>query len=65
MLECLGIDKIVLLTNNPSKIESLGRLPIRVVDHQRLLGAVNPYNCNYLTTKATRAGHLLNGAAGE
>lgn len=65
MLQCLGIDKIVLLTNNPSKIESLGRLPIRVVDHQRLLGAVNPYNCNYLTTKATRAGHLLNGAAGE
>lgn len=65
MLQCLGIDKIVLLTNNPSKIESLGRLPIRVVDHQRLLGAVNPYNCNYLTTKATRAGHLLNGTTGE
>jgi GTP cyclohydrolase II len=65
MLECLGIDKIVLLTNNPSKIESLGRLPIRVVDHRRLHGAVNPYNCHYLTTKATRAGHLLNGTAGE
>lgn len=65
MLECLGIDKIVLLTNNPSKIESLGRLPIRVVDHQRLLGAVNPYNCHYLATKAARAGHLLNGTAGE
>lgn len=64
MLECLDIDKIVLLTNNPNKIALLGASRIRVAAHQRLLGSINAHNCNYLTTKANRAGHLLTPGAG-
>lgn len=64
MLECLGIRNVVLLTNNPSKIASLGRSNIRVSGHQRLMGRVNPHNCDYLETKASRSGHLLSDGAG-
>ena len=59
MLALLGFKKIVLMTNNPGKITALESFGVDVVGHQRLIGAVNPHNHNYLTTKAERAGHML------
>jgi len=57
ILEYFGIKKIQLLTNNPSKIESLKnivitkRLPIQI--------KANPYNKEYLNVKKNQMGHLL------
>lgn len=59
MLDLLGFNRIVMLTNNPDKIHAIEETGVIVEGHRRLLGAVNPHNAVYLSTKATRAGHLL------
>jgi 3,4-dihydroxy 2-butanone 4-phosphate synthase/GTP cyclohydrolase II len=59
ILKNLGVTKISLLTNNPSKIEELQRLGIEVVERIPLQGEVNPENARYLLTKAARMNHLL------
>lgn len=59
MLDLLGFRRIVMLTNNPDKIHAIEETGVTVEGHRRLLGAVNPHNAVYLSTKATRAGHLL------
>lgn len=59
MLALLGYRQITLMTNNPEKISALEDFGVNVVGHQRLIGAVNPHNQNYLSTKAARSGHLL------
>ncbi len=59
MLALLGYRRITLMTNNPGKIEALEDFGVNVVGHQRLIGAVNPHNHDYLQTKARRAGHYL------
>lgn len=59
MLALLGFHKITLMTNNPEKISALEDFGVNVVEHQRIIGSVNPHNENYLSTKAARAGHLL------
>ncbi len=59
MLDLLGFRRIVMLTNNPDKIRAIEQTGVVVEGHRRLLGAVNPHNAVYLSTKATRAGHLL------
>ncbi len=55
----LGLSSIKLMTNNPGKISALENFGVNVVGHQRIIGAVNPHNHNYLHTKAARAGHML------
>lgn len=62
MLDLLGFRRIVMLTNNPDKIRAIEQTGVTVEGHRRLLGAVNPHNAVYLSTKATRAGHLLDKA---
>ncbi len=59
MLDLLGFRRIVMLTNNPDKIRAIEQTGVVVEGHRRLLGTVNPHNAVYLSTKATRAGHLL------
>lgn len=59
MLELLGFRSVVMLTNNPDKIQGLEEAGLVVHGHRRLLGSVNPHNAAYLSTKAVRAGHLL------
>lgn len=59
MLDLLGFRRIVMLTNNPDKIRAIEETGVIVEGTRRLLGAVNPHNAVYLSTKATRAGHLL------
>lgn len=61
MLALLGFRKITLMTNNPGKISALEDFGVNVVGHQRIMGTVNPHNHNYLHTKASRAGHMLEG----
>jgi GTP cyclohydrolase II len=62
MLDLLGFRRIVMLTNNPDKIRAIEQTGVTVEGHRRLLGAVNSHNAVYLSTKATRAGHLLDKA---
>ena len=58
MLRALGIERITLLTNNPSKITALRRGGIEVAGRLPLIAPVNRHNSRYLRTKRERAGHL-------
>jgi GTP cyclohydrolase II len=59
MLMALGVKSIRLMTNNPRKIEDLGRHGIHV--HGRIPHVMPPnqYNRFYLETKAAKSGHLI------
>jgi GTP cyclohydrolase II len=59
MLELLGCKRVLLLTNNPAKLDGLVRAGIEVSGRIPLQGAINSDNRRYLTAKATRAGHKL------
>lgn len=58
MLADLGLDRIRLLTNNPSKIAALERDGIRVAERVGLPAIVTGDNATYLATKRRRLGHL-------
>jgi 3,4-dihydroxy 2-butanone 4-phosphate synthase/GTP cyclohydrolase II len=59
ILEDLGVKSILLLTNNPSKIEALHELGIAVSARVPLQVKARPENAEYLYTKARRMNHLL------
>jgi GTP cyclohydrolase II len=59
MLRHLGIDKIRLMTNNPTKMEALALSGVDVVERVRHAMPSNPHNQAYLETKAVRSGHML------
>lgn len=59
MLALLSVKRITLMTNNPEKVVALEGFGIEVAGQKRLIGAVNPHNQRYLSTKARRAGHIL------
>jgi 3,4-dihydroxy 2-butanone 4-phosphate synthase/GTP cyclohydrolase II len=48
------------MTNNPSKVENLMELGIRVDDRVGLEAPVHPENAFYLATKVRRMRHMLN-----
>lgn len=54
-----NVRSVRLLTNNPSKIESLRALGVNVTDRVPLQPRVTPDNAHYLRTKAERMRHLL------
>ena len=64
MLSDLGVESVVLLTNNPAKVDALrddgvqvsGRLPVHIEP--------NEHSRDYLLTKRARMGHML-GNLGE
>ena len=58
MLRELGVKRIRLLTNNPSKINALMEHGIKVVGRLPLVVPVNSHNQRYLKAKLDRAGHL-------
>lgn len=64
MLAALGIRRVQLMTNNPLKILALAEGGIDVVERQALYGSLNVHNHRYLSAKAERAGHLLDGVFG-
>jgi GTP cyclohydrolase II len=59
MLEMLGIRRIVLLTNNPTKVNDLAELGIEITGRLPIEAPVNSDNARYLAAKAARAGHQL------
>jgi len=59
MLQMLGATRVVLLTNNPDKLDSLAKAGIEISGRMPLVTPVNADNRRYLTAKAARAGHHL------
>ncbi len=59
-LEQLAIEQIRLMTNNPRKVSSMTEAGINVTERVELQFGENPHNENYLSTKKSKLGHLLN-----
>ena len=59
MMRAMGFDKVILMTNNPAKINDIAQHGITVVDREPLEYGENKYNEGYLRTKETKMGHLL------
>ncbi|OOM13735.1 bifunctional 3,4-dihydroxy-2-butanone-4-phosphate synthase/GTP cyclohydrolase II [Clostridium saccharobutylicum] len=60
MLRILGVNKVRLITNNPSKIEGLTNSNIEVVERVPIEMPLNENDELYLRTKKERMNHLLN-----
>ncbi|MFX0014413.1 MAG: GTP cyclohydrolase II [Promethearchaeota archaeon] len=58
MLEKLGVKSIRLITNNPEKINQLGKF-IKIIERIPIELPATEYSLNYLQTKKQRFGHLL------
>lgn len=59
MLASLNIGSIQLLTNNPKKVEELGRLGVKITARVPHVIPATEWNRFYLDTKARRSGHLI------
>jgi GTP cyclohydrolase II len=59
MLRNLNCTRIVLLTNNPAKLDGLTKAGIDISARIPLEAPITPHNKRYLTTKAMRSGHKL------
>ncbi|HVP38738.1 MAG TPA: GTP cyclohydrolase II [Candidatus Saccharimonadales bacterium] len=59
ILADLGIRKVRLLSNNPSKIEGLEKYGVTVVSREPIEVRPSIANARYLFTKRARLGHLL------
>jgi GTP cyclohydrolase II len=57
MLQILNCTRIVLLTNNPAKLDGLTRAGIEIVSRMQLEAPINADNRRYIMAKATRSGH--------
>lgn len=60
MLQMLDCSRIILLTNNPHKLEGLAGYGIEIAGRIPIEAPINSDNLRYLTAKAERAGHRLN-----
>ena len=59
ILHDLGVSEIILLTNNPDKIEQLEKYGIKIIKRLPLETIPNELNIRYLTIKKQKLGHLL------
>ena len=59
MLKALGVKSVVLMTNNPTKIEGLENYGMKVVKRAEIEIKPNEVNEKYLRTKFERMGHKL------
>ena len=59
MLKSLHVRSVRLMTNNPKKIEGLERHNVQVVGRIPIVITPNVHNVDYMRTKATKSGHLL------
>lgn len=60
MIHLLGIQSIILHTNNPKKVRGLEDAGISIVDRKPIETTPTDKNRFYLQTKATKSGHILN-----
>jgi GTP cyclohydrolase II len=58
-LKALGVRSVRLLSNNPDKIEQLGRGGIRVIERVPCRPRTSRHSRAYLKTKQAKMGHLL------
>ena len=68
MPRLLNCTRIVLLTNNPAKLDGLAKAGIEIAARVPLEAPITPHNSRYLTTKAARSGHkfgTMKASAGE
>ncbi len=59
MLQMLNCTRVMLLTNNPAKLDGLSKAGIQVVSRLPLEAPIHSDNRRYLVAKAARAGHRL------
>jgi len=59
MLKLLGFNQVRLLTNNPIKVEALGKCGVNVIERVQHSFPANEHNEFYLETKRAKSGHLL------
>jgi GTP cyclohydrolase II len=59
MLQMLNCTSVVLLTNNPLKLDGLAKGDIEIAGRMPLEAPIHADNRRYLAAKATRAGHRL------
>jgi GTP cyclohydrolase II len=59
MLSNLKVRSLRLLTNNPRKLEELGRFGVRISERVPHVIPPNEYNRLYLETKESKSGHRL------
>lgn len=62
MLRQLGVEKVMLMTNNPEKVSELASNGIEVTQRIPLEVGRNPHNDGYLNTKRARFNHMLSEA---
>ena len=58
ILKEMRISNIKLITNNPSKISSMSKYNINVLERIPLRVGQNEANLRYLETKVSKSGHL-------
>ncbi len=63
MLQMLDCKRVILLTNNPHKLDGLAEYGIDITARMPIEAPVNADNRRYLTAKASRAGHRLDQLA--
>jgi 3,4-dihydroxy 2-butanone 4-phosphate synthase/GTP cyclohydrolase II len=59
ILRDLGVKQMKLLSNNPKKIVGIESFGLEVVERVPLVVGVHEYNRNYLNTKKSKMGHLI------
>jgi GTP cyclohydrolase II len=59
MLQMLGCSRVILMTNNPAKLDGLTKAGIEIVGRMALETPINADNHRYMAAKAVRAGHQL------
>jgi len=57
----LGVRQLRLITNNPRKVAGLGGYGLEISERVPLVMKPSQHNIQYLTTKAQKLGHLLQG----
>ncbi len=69
MLRYLGVEGVRLMTNNPSKVEGLRELGVKVVARVPVVVPPNPHSAGYLEAKRRRMEHdlpaVLRAASGD
>lgn len=61
MLRHLGVTQLRLMTNNPRKVAAMEMHGFTVVERVPLQAGRNPHNEHYLSTKASKLGHMMPG----
>jgi GTP cyclohydrolase II len=59
MLEYFDVKSVLLITNNPAKVDALSELGVEVAGRLPVVIPPNPYSRHYLETKRARMAHEL------